>query len=288
MIKKLMGLNPQETEDGAFSPSPLALKLATSSQTDYDHTKYSKKAEGGKNKILMVCTEERNLTMANGKQFSTGNHPVEMLVPMLHFKKAGFDIDVCTPTGKSAKIEMWAFPKKDRAVQEIFEEFKSQFDHPKNLKTFVESQMEQSTAYIAVFIPGGHGAMIGLPESRELKELIQWSSRKNLMMLSICHGPAALLAASIEESSDKFIYKGYKMAVFPDAVDKQTPLIGYMPGHLTWEFGKKLKSLGVKIVNRKADKTCFHDRNLITGASPKAANEFGKLATSVLLERTKK
>jgi len=33
--------------------------------------------------------------MKNGKKFSTGNHPVEMLVPMLHFKKAGFERTYC-------------------------------------------------------------------------------------------------------------------------------------------------------------------------------------------------
>jgi len=41
----------------------------------------------------MVCTEERNMTMANGKKFSTGNHPVEMALPMLHLLNARLEID---------------------------------------------------------------------------------------------------------------------------------------------------------------------------------------------------
>jgi len=65
---------PTATEDDAFIPSPFALKLATSSTTDFDNTKYEKPYTGNK-KVLMVCTEERNMTMANGKKFSTGNHP---------------------------------------------------------------------------------------------------------------------------------------------------------------------------------------------------------------------
>lgn len=74
---------PTSTEDGAYIPSPLALKLATSSTTDYDNTKYDNPYTGNK-KVLMICTEEQNMTMANGKKFSTGNHPVEILVPVLH------------------------------------------------------------------------------------------------------------------------------------------------------------------------------------------------------------
>ena len=284
MIKKLLGIAPTPTDDGAFSPSRLALKLATSSKTDFDGTVYKNPYEG-KLKVLMVCTEERNMTMANGKKFSTGNHPVEMMLPMLHLKNAGFDIDVFTPTGKSVKIEMWAMPNEDEHVKAIYSEYKNQFEHPKKLSDFVKHAMHQSSDYIAVYIPGGHGAMLGLPENKDLNQLIHWSHQKNLFMLAICHGPAALLAAGLNSDKDSFIYKGYKIAAFPDAVDKQTPMIGYMPGHMPWKFGEKLKNLGVEIINKKADNTCHQDRNLITGASPQAANNFGKLAATALLQR---
>jgi molecular chaperone Hsp31 and glyoxalase 3 len=104
---------PTATEDGAYIPSPFALKLATSPTTNFDNTTYDNPHTGSK-KVLMVCTEERNMTMANGKKFSTGNHPVEMLLPILHLKNAGFDVDIVTPTGKPVKVEMWAMPQEDK------------------------------------------------------------------------------------------------------------------------------------------------------------------------------
>ena len=287
MIKRLLGIAPTPTDDGAFSPSRLALKLATSSTTDFDRTVY-KNPYKGQLKVLMVCTEERNMTMANGKKFSTGNHPVEMMLPMLHLKNAGFDIDVFTPTGKSVKIEMWAMPNKDEPVKAIYSTYKNQFENPNNLSDFVKNSMSQSSDYIAIYIPGGHGAMLGLPDNKDLSKLIHWSHKKNLFMLAICHGPAALLAASLNNDKASFIYKGYKIAAFPDAVDKQTPMIGYMPGHMPWKFGEKLENLGVTIINKKADNTCHQDRKLISGASPKAANEFGKLAATTLLKEVAK
>ncbi len=274
---------PTSTEDGTFSPSPLALKLATSSTTDFDNTSYENKYTGNK-KVLMICTEERNMTMANGKKFSTGNHPVEMMLPMLHLRNAGFDIDIVTPTGKPVKIEMWAMPEEDEDVKAIYSEYKQQFENPKNLSDFVENAMDNNSDYIAIYIPGGHGAMLGLPENKDLNKLIHWSYDKDLFMLAICHGPAALLAANLDSDKDSFLYKGYKIAAFPDAVDEQTPMIGYMPGEMPWKFGEKLNNLGVTIINQEADNTCYVDRKLITGASPQAANDFGKLAANELLK----
>ncbi|NNC51108.1 MAG: protein deglycase HchA [Flaviramulus sp.] len=278
---------PTETEDGTFIPSPLALKLATSSTTNYDNTTYENKYTGNK-KVLMICTEERNMTMANGKKFSTGNHPVEMLLPILHLKNAGFDVDVVTPTGKPVKIEMWAMPEEDENVKAIYSEYKNKFENPESLNKFVNDSLSANTDYLAVLIPGGHGAMLGLPENKDLNKLIHWSYNSDMYMLAICHGPAALLAASLDGDKDSFIYNGYKIAAFPDAVDAQGPMIGYTPGNMPWIYGKKLNNLGVTIINEEADNTVFVDRKLITGASPQAANDFGKTAAQALLEEVNK
>ena len=64
-----------------------------------------------------------------------------------------------------------------------------------SLEDFVANSMTNDTPYIAVYLPGGHGAMLGLPENSNLGELLRWAHRRNLFTLAICHGPAALLAA---------------------------------------------------------------------------------------------
>jgi molecular chaperone Hsp31 and glyoxalase 3 len=274
---------PAKTANGTYSPSPLALKLATSSTTNFDNTTYENKYTGNK-KVLMICTEERNMTMANGKKFSTGNHPVEMLLPVLHLKNAGFDVDVVTPTGKPVAVEMWAMPEDDENVKNIYAEFRNKLEKPGSLADFVTNSLIDSTNYAAIFFPGGHGAMLGLPENKDVSKLVNWSYKKGLFTLAICHGPAALLAASLEGNGDDFIYKGYKIASFPDAVDAQGPMIGYTPGKMPWIYGEKLNKLGVTIINKEADNTVNIDRKLITGASPQAANDFGKLAANELLK----
>ena len=284
MLKKLLGIAPKQESDGSYSPSKLALKLATVQTTDYKSISYTK-YQGQKSKILVIFTEQKNMEMQNGKSFSTGNHPVEALVPMLHLKNAGFEFEIATPTGLPVVFEMWAFPEKDEQVRSIYNEYKSGFEKPKSLEALTSSSLSDSDSYAAVFVPGGHGAMLGIPEDPNVGKILNWAHENQLFTITLCHGPAALLTTTLNDQS--FLYQGYKMAVFPDSVDKMTPKIGYLPGQMLWGLSEKLKDLGVTVVNTKADDTVCLDRKLITGASPLAADALGKLAAETLLEQLK-
>ena len=284
MLKKILGFAPKLESDGSYSPSKMALKMGVYDTTDFENISYQK-YNGEKSKVLVIFTEEKNLKMKNGKFFSTGNHPVEALLPMLHLKNAGFEFVIVTPTGKPVVFEMWAFPKKDEHVKAIYKELKSNFDKPISLSDFINTSLEHADSYSAVFIPGGHGAMIGIPTDENVGKILRWANENNLFTISLCHGPGAFLATTL--NNQKFLYKGYKMAVFPDAVDNKTPMFGYLPGKMTYGLSEKLKSLGVKLMNTKMDKTVCLDRKLITGSSPLASNELGKLAVKTLLNEIK-
>jgi D-lactate dehydratase / protein deglycase len=281
MIKNILGIAPKLESDGSYSPSKLALKLATKTKSDYKPVVY-KKYQGKKSKILVIFTEQKNMKMQNGKLFSTGNHPVEALLPMMHLKAAGFSFEITTPTGKPVVFEMWEFPEKDENVKNFYEEYKSEFEQPKNLQEFVNRSISGTELFAAVFIPGGHGAMLGIPEDKNVGNVLSWAHENNLFTITLCHGPSSLLSTML--NNQPFLYENYKMAVFPDSVDKMTPKIGYLPGKMPWGLSEKLKSLGATIVNTKADNTVCLDRKLVTGASPLAANELGKLAAETLLK----
>ena len=282
MFKSLLGIAPQAEEDGSFRPSKLALKLATSDTTNYEavSTNTIPKVHS---RILVVFTEQKNMTMQNGRKFSTGNHPVEALVPMLHLQNAGFEFEIATPTGKPVVFEMWAMPMQDEAVMGLYNALKGQLEHPTSLKDIANSLPESSSPYAAIFVPGGHGAMLGIPQDSSVGSVLRWAHRQEIITISICHGPGALLATALD--GHDFPYAGYEMAVFPDSIDKQTPWIGYLPGHMPWQLGAQLEALGANIVNTKGDDTCVIDRTLITGASPDASQKLGVLATKTLLDR---
>ena len=271
-------------EDDAFFPSPYSLSQFTSPKSNLDDADYPNAYRGGRWRILVLGADERYLLTDNGSLFSTGNHPVETLLPMYHLDRAGFDIDIATLSGNPMKFEYWAMPSEDEVVRGFFEKYRDQFKRPKKLSDVIEYALGEDSDYIAVFIPGGHGALIGLPESPEVKQLLLWARDHDKFTISLCHGPAAFIAAGIDEAPQGSIFNGYQICAFPDALDAKTPDIGYMPGHLTWAFGEKLKAMGVEIVNDDISGQVMRDRDLLTGDSPLAGNALGRLAADTLLE----
>ncbi|CUX51930.1 molecular chaperone Hsp31 and glyoxalase 3 [Agrobacterium tumefaciens] len=272
---------PDEAEFNAFFPSKFSLSQFTSAKSDLEGADYPKPYTGT-GRILVIGTDERYLQMENGTLFSTGNHPIETLVPMYHLHKAGFEFDIATVSGNPVKFEFWAMPKDDKAITGLHETYLEQFQNPLKLSNVVAGLGPDSN-YLAVFIPGGHGPLAGLPFSDDVGAVLRWALDHDRHIISICHGPAALLACTPKVDGGEFPFAGYTITAFPDAADRMTPEIGYMPGHLTWHFGEKLKALGVTIANTDPDKSTHLDRKLITGASPFAANNLGKLAAKTLL-----
>ncbi|WP_067732245.1 glyoxalase III HchA [Novosphingobium naphthalenivorans] len=268
---------PDPAEDNAFFPSPYSLSQFTAPVSDLGGAEYPHPYTG-KLKVLMIGADERYLLTGNGTMFSTGNHPLETLLPMYHLDKAGFAIDVATLSGNPVKLEYWAMPSQDTEVNAFFAKYREAFKTPLKLADVIGDGLDDSD-YVAVFIPGGHGALIGLPESKEVKAVLEWAQARDKFVISLCHGPAAFLA--LEDSG---IYRGYRICAFPDAIDDQTPAVGYMPGHLTWKFGEKLKAIGFEIVNEGISGQTLRDRKMLTGDSPLAANALGKLAATALLE----
>ncbi|MEI1559366.1 glyoxalase III HchA [Escherichia coli] len=271
--------NPQVdiAEDNAFFPSEYSLSQYTSPVSDLDGVDYPKQYRG-KHKILVIAADERYLPTDNGKLFSTGNHPIETLLPLYHLHAAGFEFEVATISGLMTKFEYWAMPHKDEKVMPFFEQHKSLFRNPKKLADIVAS-LNADSEYAAIFVPGGHGALIGLPESQDVAAALQWAIKNDRFVISLCHGPAAFLALRHGDNP----LNGYSICAFPDAADKQTPEIGYMPGHLTWYFGEELKKMGMNIINDDITGRVHKDRKVLTGDSPFAANALGKLAAQEML-----
>uniref|UniRef100_A0A7S4NIB8 DJ-1/PfpI domain-containing protein n=1 Tax=Odontella aurita TaxID=265563 RepID=A0A7S4NIB8_9STRA len=266
-----------KNEDGTYDPSPFTFQFFPA-ETPYVSQEYETKYTGTK-PILVVCTDEGKMKMANGKVFNTGNQPIEMLVPMLHFRDAGFTFDIATVHGNAVVLEMWAFPSKDENVKEIHESIKGMMESPKKL-----ADIANLDEYSAVFIPGGHGAMINLPASADLGRLLHEAHEKKLPTVTICHGPAALLSTKAEVTGKEFAYKGYEAVCYTDKGDEGSPAIGYLPGDMPWWCEKSLVTEGIKIKNTTETGEVMQDHELITGDSPSAGDNLGKFAAPILVK----
>ena len=274
---------PDPAEDNAFFPSPYSLGQFTAPKSNLSGADYPNAYTGGRWKILVIGADERYLLTDNGTMFSTGNHPIETLLPMYHMDKAGFEFDIATTSGNPVKFEWWAFPTEDAEIKGLFTKYRDQIKQPLKLADVVDA-LGPDSDYIGVFIPGGHGALIGLPESEDVKAALEWAQANDNFVISLCHGPAAFLA--VGEDSD--LFRGYQICAFPDTLDAQTPDIGYMPGHLTWKFGEELTKLGFEILNKDISGAVHKDRKMLTGDSPLAGNALGLLAAGELLAEVNK
>ena len=100
---------PDRAEYNAFFPSDYSIEQSVSKKTDFDGAAGAPRVASGPRKILTIAVDERYLP-TDGGLFSTGNHPVETLVPLMHLRAAGCEIEVATLSGNMAKLEMWAMP----------------------------------------------------------------------------------------------------------------------------------------------------------------------------------
>ena len=283
MIKKLFGIAPTKEKNGSgYIPSPMGRMLGVDKVSGYKATDFGGKKYTGEKKILVLCTEERYFEMTNGKKFSTGNNVQETMVPLMHLVNAGFQFEVITPTGKPAILEEWSVPQKDAAVLKFRRENQSKFDKPFSLRELVEqNKLNEESLYIALFLPGGHGSMVGLPDDENVGKLLRWIEASGRYLMAVCHGPAAMIATA-KNNHEPNPYKGYKMVAFPDKFDRQSPSIGYLPGQLTWFQCEALEKEGIEIINDKITGATHVDRRLISGDSPKACDDLGKITAEAL------
>lgn len=282
MLKEQLGLAPTEVRENVFTPSPTSIALMRKVGSGYKHRDFTTTYTGSK-KILVICTEEDLLETGNGKYFLTGTHPVEMLVPLLHICNAGFGFDIATLAGRPVKLEEWAIPPDDADIAAMLERTADQRARPLKLADAIVRL--KAGDYAGIFIPGGHGAVLGLPSDRDVGTALEFAHRNGLTIMSLCHGPAAFLAAADGTSGGSFLFKGYTIAAFPDYIDRQLPKVGYLPGPMPWLFGQRLEALGLHIVGSLGTGKTHVDRNLVTGDGPLAANELGQLAADALLKQ---
>lgn len=126
-----------------------------------------------------------------------------------------------------------------------------------------------------------------MPFSKQVGDILHWAQTNERFTISLCHGPACLLATAAD--GGRFAYEGYEMCVFPDSLDTGANIaIGYIPGPMAWLVGENLLKYNVKIVNTGITGQVHRDRYLLTGDSPLASNNLGKLAAGALLEAANK
>ncbi|TGA98942.1 type 1 glutamine amidotransferase domain-containing protein [Sporolactobacillus shoreae] len=202
--------------------------------------------------ILMVVTNHTELT--EGK--TTGIWLSEFAEAYLEFKKRGYSVTVASPLGGKSTPDPGSIDQN--TSQEIL-------DTEKYLHDTVKLNDISSDPFDAIFLPGGHGAMFDLPESKKLQELLRDFYEGDKIVAAVCHGPAGLVGATL--SNGQPLVAGKRVNAFTDREEAETGLKPVLPFLLE----SKIRELGAIYV--AAPNWTSHveaDGNLITGQNPQS------------------
>ncbi|MDU1950719.1 type 1 glutamine amidotransferase domain-containing protein [Atlantibacter hermannii] len=129
----------------------------------------------------------------------------------------------------------------------------------------------KSDDYSAVLFVGGHGTMWDFPDSPDVQRIIRELYEANKPVAAVCHGPAALVNATL--SDGRYLVEGKRVAAFTDAEERAVKLAEVVPFLLE----TTLKSRGAhhQAAGEWQPLTVV-DGNLITGQNPQSATGVGE------------
>lgn len=132
----------------------------------------------------------------------------------------------------------------------------------------------------ALFVPGGHGPMVDLPDNADLGRLLGILQRQGKLIASLCHGPAMLLSAPDREDGH-WLFEGYRMAAYTNDEEDQNR-IGRLG--MQWYLADALQNAG-GIFDDAPYAWASHvvvDRNLITGQNPNSTEATAEAVVKAL------
>jgi putative intracellular protease/amidase len=225
-------------------------------------------------KILFVMTGADHWTLNDGTRHPTGFWAEEAVAPYETFRAAGHEIVVATPGGVVPTVDKASLAAEVNGGQEGADRIAAALAAMTELERPVRLEDVDLGEYAAVFYPGGHGPMEDLAVDATSGRLLVDALASGKPLGVVCHGPAAMLAATRADGSNAFA--GYEVAAFTDAEEVQ----GGLADKAKWLLQSRLTEAGVTVrAGEPWAPNVVVDRNLVTGQNPASS---APLATELL------
>lgn len=210
-------------------------------------------------KILIIVTS--HAVMGNSGE-PTGLWLEELTTPYYAFVDAGASVTVASIEGGAIPIDPRSkktvgenSPSVERYLQD--QTVVAATNNTPAIKNINHSQ------YNAVFLPGGHGTMWDLPNSKPLADIISQAYAQNKVVAAVCHGPAGLIGATKPDGSP--LVAGLNISSFTNAEEDAVGLSDTVPFMLE----TKLRELGANFQSvANFEPFAITEGNLITGQNP--------------------
>ncbi|MBY6160311.1 type 1 glutamine amidotransferase domain-containing protein [Mameliella alba] len=213
---------------------------------------------------ILVLSTASDVLGDTGK--STGVWYEELATPYYAFLDAGHEVTLVTLGGKAVPIDPNSDVTGDDAPASVTR-FRADDKAVALLAKPGRLEDEDVTAYDALYIPGGHGAMFDLATSDLVAKVIGTAWDNGKVVASVCHGPAAF-AKAVDANGDPIV-KGRKVSAFTDSEEEGVSLVEAVPFLLETrmrELGAKFESVG------DWQPHSVVDGRLVTGQNPASSD----------------
>ncbi len=205
----------------------------------------------------------------------TGFALVELTHPLEVFEKAGIPVEIASIRGGHPPIDFFDLSDPVNAHYWQDKPFRDALAHSPVLGELDASR------YSAVFFAGGHGTMWDFADSEAVQQLIRDIWEAGGIVSAVCHGPAALVNATL--SDDSYLVAGKKLAAFTDEEEAEVNYTKVVP----YLLASTLKQRGA--LHQPAPNWSVNvvtDGRLITGQNPASARGVGEAVVKQLTANT--
>jgi putative intracellular protease/amidase/uncharacterized protein (DUF2267 family) len=228
--------------------------------------------------LLVVLTGADRWTLNDGSSHPTGFWAEELVAPMHVFDAAGVEVTIATPGGVRPTVDQASLSPDMVGGEEEAARLRGELDAlAGRLETPVALEDASPADYDGVFIPGGHGPMEDLAVSPELGRLLVTMLDADKVVASVCHGPAALLAAV--RDSGAWAFAGRDLSGFTNDEETEAGLADRAP----WLLEDRLREAGGSLSTGPAwQPFSVVDGNVVTGQNPASSAEVAQHAVERL------
>ncbi|WP_248884962.1 DJ-1/PfpI family protein [Acidithiobacillus acidisediminis] len=218
--------------------------------------------------LAILLSSATSLRLADGTAIATGIWAEELLIPWTEFRAAGWPVLFLSPEGAPASIDPQSLDlenlqgdsEKQRHL--ALESAAIPLDSPISLHKIAPLL----PALRGVFVPGGNGPLMDLPESETVGTLLQHCRDRQIPVATLCHGAAALLARPAASQDRPFA--GFQVSCFQKLEEEQTSLAGRWPYHLE----ERLRANAFQVLHGEPwQAQVCKDRTLFSGQNPASA-----------------
>ena len=207
-------------------------------------------------KILFIVSSAASIGPKNRK---TGNFLPEVSHPYSAFVKQGYEIDFASVKGGSAPLD---------GTDLLDDPLNKSFMEGEGAKSFAATQEIASVdtkSYDAIFIPGGLGPMVDMPDNKIVQDAIVDTYERDAVVGAVCHGPVSLLNVNLSDGSA--LIDGKTIASFTNEEEE-----GYAKEDVPFLLESALKEKGAKFISVAPwQPNSIADGKLVTGQNPASA-----------------